>query len=399
MSQAQISQEAPLEDAVWGAFSPQTWYAGNPNLISSVYMLPVEDTNLASGHDLTWFQQNHPDWIMYACDSSGNPTPWVPRASGFPDVPLDFSNPAVIQYQVSTLASYMVANHLNTIAADNLTFVNYLEAPNAVVQGNDPSYPSNEHPGTDGWYGCGHWDVNHQTFTKRYTTGYDKSDPQFEADLVNWVEQVHHILTTDPTIAPLHFKLIVNHPLGNVSNPDELAVVQNVDGMLDEDGFSGYDHYNVSVPGTVQYMQFAQSHNVAFWIVNYFCMLANGVQNCEQSLTQQQLDYAMATYQLGNEGGAGFFNSPSTGEIYSYHQEYQANVGNPCGEYTSPAPSLYERKFANALVLVNASNSSAQTVTLPSTHAYTDATGRMISTQLTLNPDDGYVLLTTNGCT
>jgi len=154
-------------------------------------------------------------------------------------VPLDFRNPAVIQYQVSTLASYMVANHLNTIAADNLTFVNYLEAPNVLVQGNDPGYPSNEHPGTDGWYGCGHWDVSHTNFTKRYTTGYDQVDKQFTTDLINWVQQVHQILTTDPTIAPLHFKLIVNHPADQLTTQEE-AFLASVDADLDETGYIDY---------------------------------------------------------------------------------------------------------------------------------------------------------------
>ncbi len=101
MSAGQVAAEAPHYDSVWGSFQPSVWNQNHPGMIVSRYVLPNEDVRLISGHDLTWFQQNHPDWILYACDNNGNPT-HDPAASGtgFGDVPLDIHNPAVVQYQL-----------------------------------------------------------------------------------------------------------------------------------------------------------------------------------------------------------------------------------------------------------------------------------------------------------
>jgi hypothetical protein len=216
--------------------------------------------------------------------------------------------------------------------------------------------------------------------------------------MVNWVKTMHSILTTDTKIAPHHFRLIINHPLGSLSDSNETALVANVDGILDENGFSVYDHYNANVPFVVSWMEYAQQHGVAFFVNNYFCVLANGVQNCESSITPSQMDFAIATYELGNDGGAGMYNSPSTGEIYSYYSEYADHVGRPCGEYfDGPAPYIYERAFSRALVIANGS-ANAQSVPLPSNHTYRDLEGRTVANPLTVAGNDGYVLFTSNGC-
>src|SRR5579884_1563191 len=109
MSSSQIQSEAPYESLVWGSFTPSAWDAAHPSMIVSRYLMPFDDDYAISGHDLNWWQQNHPDWILYACDQNGNPTHYVARDDGFPNVLLDIHNPQVIQYQISQeVGPYMI---------------------------------------------------------------------------------------------------------------------------------------------------------------------------------------------------------------------------------------------------------------------------------------------------
>jgi hypothetical protein len=384
MTSSQIAQEGPYEDVVWGTFSPSNWNAAHPGMIVSRYLMPWDDDYAISGHDLNWWEANHPDWILYACDQYGNPTHYVAKADGFPNVVLDIHNPQVIQYQMSQEGPYMLANGYNALAADNITFVNYTGGPNDALGQTVPG----ETYGEDGWYGCGIWEGT--TFVRRYSLGWAKADPAFIADLVNWVETVRSILN-----AQYHVHFIVNHPPGSLGDPNEQAVIANVDGTVDEDSFANRDRYGANVPAIVAYMQYAQAHHVAYFDVNYYCD-ANG-SPCESSVTSSQLEFAMAGYQLGNEGGAGLYISPSTGDIYSYHPEYQTQLGTPCAEYATVGTDTYMRRFSGGLVVMN-NSTTAQSVSLPN-HVYADIESRTITNPLTVNGLDAYVMTTTqNGC-
>src|SRR5579862_500810 len=94
MSSSQISADASRYDMVWGSFNPGPWRSANSAALVGRYYIPEEDNSLLSGHTLAWWQQNHPDWMLYACTSSGTPTQdlaYVPGV-GFNDVVLDIHN-------------------------------------------------------------------------------------------------------------------------------------------------------------------------------------------------------------------------------------------------------------------------------------------------------------------
>ncbi|HLI94560.1 MAG TPA: hypothetical protein VKT72_00575 [Candidatus Baltobacteraceae bacterium] len=390
MTTSQIQSEAPYEDLVWGAFSPSSWNAYHPGMIVSRYLMPFDDDYSISGHDLAWWEQNHPDWILYACDQNGNPTHDVARDDGFPNVLLDIHNPQVIQYQMQTVGPYMIANGYNALAADNITFANYTGGPNSLLGQSVPG----ENYGSDGWYGCGIWEGS--TFVRRYTLGYDKPDPAFISDIVNWVETVRSMLNSDPSLAPYRLHFIVNHPMGLTSDPNEQAIFSHVDAMSYEASFSNWNRFHANFPNIIQYMQYGQANHVAMIDINYFCQ--NNGTPCETSVTPSQLEFAMAAHQLANEGASGLYISPSTGDIYSYHPEYQTHLGTPCSEYTTVGTDMYARRFSNGLVVVN-NGTAAQAYALPSNHTYSDIEGRSLTNPLTVNVDDGYVLTTTgNGC-
>ena len=83
-------------DLVWGSVSPD-----QPAGVYNLYYYPFDrDADEGTGgthHDITWFLANHPDWIEYTCDKK---TPAYEYDD--PNVPLDITNPAVIDYMMQT---------------------------------------------------------------------------------------------------------------------------------------------------------------------------------------------------------------------------------------------------------------------------------------------------------
>ncbi len=407
MSSSQIQAEAPNYDTVWGSFYPQTW-ASTPNdrALLSRYTLPVEDNNSMSGHDLAWWQANNPTWILYACDSSGNPTKdlaW--SGTGFTDVPLAFYEPQVQQYLIPMFVSYLQANPAyKALALDNTDLLNYL-------LGGNPNFGQSTKSGE---YGCGTYDAN-GNFVRRYGAQgqtYNRNDPTFAQDMVTFVQQ---------TASALHaagFKLLINHPLYNhPTDSNESAMIAAVDATIDERGFTDYGHYqNASrdnlaslVNSTIEWAQYAQQHHVAFLITDYLCdgyagkADWNGNAPCSNdpsTLPASQVDWALATYALVNMGGADVYITPMSGANYSYRSEYSQQYGAPCGPYTAVSGymNVYQRRFQKGMAIINANEpGNSATVTLPSGKSYTDIERGPVTSPLTVNGADAYMLLLPGG--
>lgn len=389
---AEVEQMAPHYDSVWGAFSPGAWNATHPGMIVSRYVLPNEDVKLISGHDLAWFQQNHPDWILYACTSNGTPTRNLAgTGTAFGDIPLDIHNPAVVQYQLGLIVPNMVSQGYNTIAVDNVTFKNYLY---------DSTAPTSQ------GYGCGVYQgPNYTNFVYRYggpgVADRNVVDQKFTDDLLTWLATARNYLNTN--YSGYHFHIIVNHPFdGSTPDANELQMFSYIDGLLYEPGFT---HYGTLYTGgafqlTLNWMQYIQGRNLAIFLSDYFCQStsANPCSTNQFSLTARQMDWGLASYALGNNGGADVYISPAGGALDTYRGEEGDRYGAPCGAYTQTNGFLYTRKFAGGFAVVNANPSGSQVVQLPN-HTYKDIEGRAISNPLTVNATDAYMLLTTaNGC-
>ncbi len=390
MSAGQIQSDAGRYDFVWGAFQPQAWRGANGQMLVSRYYIMEEDNELVSGHNLAWFQQNHPDWILYACDSSGNPThdyAYTP-GDGFPDVPLDLHNPAVVSYQVGSLISYAQANNYNAIALDNVLFKD-------VMLGGNPELGQTEKSGE---FGCGIWNAD-GTFTKIYAS---PTDPTWTQDVLNWVASARQ------SASGAGLALIVNHPVGSISDPNEQALIRNVDATVDESGFSDYGNYQSSTSlfgATYRYLEWVEQQGVAAVVIDRYTLGA------QTSPTSDQIEYSIATYLMANEGNEELFvdanNSSTSGYgTEQYHQEYAMQIGPPCSamyggsSYDASNPQIYYRRFEYGLVIVNSGSSASEQAKLPTDHVYQDLEGRSVSNPLTVNSDDAYVLTTGgNGCT
>ena len=397
LTAAQIQSEAPHEDSVWGAFFPSTWNQYHAGMIVSRYYLPNEDAYLMSGHNLAWFQTNHPDWILYGCDNNNNPTAHYAYAdTGFAnDVPLDLHNPAVVAYQMQYILLYLQTNHYNALAIDNVVFKNYLASPNPILE--------KLHAST-GWYGCGIYTQGPSvpsSFVRRYNAPANADQSAWVADTEYWIAQAK------ATLHPAGIKVIVNHPpFGNTPNSNELQMLGNIDAMLDENGFT---HYGTEASGnlftnTLSWMLYLQSHNIAFFITDYYCYKGTDPNTglaCTAnpaSLTAKEVDWALATYALGNNGGADLYVSPEGGATYTYRPEYAKGYGIACAAY-SKVGTAYVRRFTDGYAIVNPVGGTVQNITLPA-HSYTDIEARALTKPLTVSAGDAYMLLTTaNTCT
>lgn len=391
MTDAQITADAPHYAIVWGSFNPGPWRSANRATAVSHYFVPPEDSNVMSGHNLAWFQQNHPDWIEYTCDPSTgqmtNQYAYTPGI-GYPDVPLDMSNPDVINYDIyQVMVPYMQANNYNAIALDQINF-------NNILQGGNPKLGQTI---IAGYYACGHYDLSGNPVI-RYTS---KSDPTYAKDMLNWITSLHNAFTTDPTLTPYHYRLLVNHQLQSQSDPNEQALLKVVDLEMLESGFADYgNYYKQTIPNfflnTLSWMKWVQSNGAAIGIIDKF--------DQETAVTSSHLEYSIATYLLGNNGAAFLYTAPNNGPGYGYgadqwHQEYLTAIGKPCAEsyggpsYNSATPNLYFRKFTNGMVVVSFGATTTQNATFPVHRVYTDLESRTITNPLPVAPNDAYVLL------
>ncbi len=364
---------------IWGARPgmASNWRANNPSLLATYYMPQETDASTGVwggiGHNLAWWEANHPDWILYTCTADGTPTKTPAYIAGLTtNVPLDIHNPAVVDYQVRLAANYAINNGYNGVAYDEVIFYNETGASAG-----------------PGYYGCGIY--QNGSFVRRYS---GKTDPKWNDDTAAWVKAAHTILNTDSTIAPHHLKLVVNHPAGNVGSADEQTILANVDADLNETGYADYGNYTRSsglFKATLDWTRYAQAHGVAPLTIDKF----------EQAspISGAQLEYSIATYMMGNEGGSGLFVGNARGYgVEQYHSEYANNYGTACGGYyggSSSSPDLYYRKYSNAFVIVNG-GSRTETASIPSGHSYRDLEGRSVTSSI--GAHDAYVLLTSSGC-
>jgi hypothetical protein len=288
------------------------------------------------------------------------------------------------------MGPYAIAHGFNALAIDQFDFNNFMEAGN-------PQFGQTVYAGH---YACGIWSGT--SFVRRYN---GPKDPAWTSDSLAWMKNARNIFKTDTTLAPHHIALIVNHPFGYAGNPKEQELIANVDALMDETGFANYGYYQHQQDAglfkqTVDYMIAAQKAGVAALIIDKFALDKN-------TITADHLEYAIATYLMGDEQGAALYASPGNGYgAEQFHPEYSTAVGAPCGDYYGGAahdpsnPQIYYRKFANALVVVNSGSlpRTSERATLPLGHTYRDLEGRPVSNPLTVDSNDAYVLLTTNGC-
>jgi len=366
--------------AVWGSRQNTVipWQTNNPDNRPLFYTPFNTDVPGAMGHPLSWWQLNHPDWILYECDKKT-----VAYIPGLSEVPLDFSNPAVAAYQSALIGAYTELNGYNGIAADIVDLTN-----NTGQSRSDKG-------------GCGVWSTPIK-WQQKFSGSL--KDPQWSAAVVFWATTLQRLLHEFPK----RLALAVNTPPGAYAapvngkggDPTMRALFDHVDVEFDEAGFAIWGNYAENTPfvNLVGWMEYVQSAGKAFFVADDW-----NQQGGEPSV--HQVDYSLATYMMGKEQASALYIGKN--QMYgkeNYYHQYTAKIGTACSPmYGGPndkhfnGDKIYLRKFTGALAIVNVSPNTPYKITLPKP-SYTNIEGGTIHSPLTVAPNTGYVLLTTNGC-
>jgi alpha-tubulin suppressor-like RCC1 family protein len=380
------------------------------------------------------------------------PSDWVLRTqNGCPThlydnllVSLDISNPVVRAYQLASLIIGLSSGWYSAEGFDNFLLKNYLDYRQYV--------PSSGHfaPGTTSMVIRYHPDV------------YGWADPQFAVDAVNWLNYMksglHQYANYVPSYSSTGYSglgvftnfFYYDAPIGQ---PWVEQVLSNVDGVLDEGGFSAAPHQLLGVTALnrdqwlqrVRYMEETQRHHDAYAVVNEFgdydsngnytdpssCVggppACSNAQLCAYGLdgttptspgSRADIQWALASYLMGKEQSA-YTSSALIAKSFLQDgcaipfAEYTAaaGIGTPCSSsacmYRSDfgnsglTGSAYVRQFTNGLAIVNPNdcanppNDCAATVALPSGVSFVDLYGKQVTgSTYPIQPHSGAVLLT-----
>jgi len=348
---------APRYDFVSSAkwYNVSQYRAANPNMFLTYYIPFHRDngTFMSSLDKLTLNQWKaaHPDWILYKCDRK---TPAY--EFGDPAIPLDFSNPAVVNYQIQTYGLPASEYGYDGITADNLNMENLF--------------------GACGTYQNGKW-------VPRYSGKYN--DGRWQEDAVNWVTEMQQALHN----LPHPMALILNLGYGPSLTPTS-ALIQQIlahsDGILDEAGFTHYGTYFLTDTYWLQAIELSnieQSQGKPFYIIDNFPVL-----------NRANMQWALSTYLMAKGHYCEVFISTTQNYgIDAWYNEYNAQIGSPTGVMFS-SQGVYWRNYTNGVSIVNPSSKSTFRVTLNSSLTYVDLYGKVVSSTVVLPPHSGLVLLT-----
>ena len=351
-----VATAATHADFVWGneqnhiaAYRAST----NPKLVLSDYIPFTRDPD--GTHTLAYWQGAHPDWVLYQCDQT---TPAY--EFGDPNVSLDITNPAVVDWQVQSFGVPAAAAGYDMIAADNYTLSNDFKA-------------------------CGIF--QNGTWKQLYSGA--SSDPQYTADVLAWAKSFStklHALTPKP------LGLVPNFSLGSLApnDPNVVKLVSYVDAILDE---GGYTEYGSGFPNEARwtslqtFVEYVQSQGKAYFSINEW--------NVTPPLPNADVQWSLASYLMSKERASAIFASGV--QQYgsdNWRPEYAAAIGTPCGAMQK-TQGVYVREYQHGYAIVNPTTSAA-TFTLPS-GSFTDLYGNPANSSVSLPVDTGMVLLCTSG--
>ncbi len=335
-------------------------YATQPSGVYNTYYYPY-DREGNQGHDISWFKKNHPDWIEYRCDR----TTVAYEFGDESDVPLDSTNPAVLEYMWSTyIAPHLEAGYAG-IMFDNLSLNN----------GGD-------------WSGrrCGHFTATGEWVQQFSGTA---NDPAYRQAVLNWAKTMHERLHAAFPNATMSGNFSFDPEYAADSN----ALYQNLDIVVDEKGFT-----NEGQPGN-NYLT-GDNWIVKIQALQHLASLGHGLFSTNQEpesfadLSRSEVQWVLANYLLvkGQHSFVYITGYQQYGYLY-LRPEYATQIGSPIGA-VSTNDGIYFRNFTHGLAIVNSSASQGYTVQLP-TNTYKDLYGHTFTDGgITLAPHSGIVLLT-----
>lgn len=366
-------------DYVWSSLPHHTVELPHSHLDKYLAALWL-DGNAAGprgNHDLVWFQANHPSWIAYRCDTGGNPTTTPAYYSyGTPNqlngrIPLDFTNPEVQQYLLQQADRFLQSGY-DGIALDDILFTNFQSVCGTYqVQPNEQLTP-------DKWKSFG------------YPPGTTESNPKLRADILQYLQFMHDNIKRD--FPKKSIDVNVNAFTNSKAGVPITTILPYVDGVLDENGFTGGGYRNATDAQWRALVNEAEAINAAgkaFTVGASAQWSPTAVYPMPEQWRPPAISWALANYLLV-KGGHSYTYIQRLEIPYVDLPQYHVPIGHPASARFS-SNGVQMRKYSGGLAIVNPS--ATATFTVPLDHPYQDMYGNTVCGNVTLTPASGTVLL------
>jgi hypothetical protein len=373
---------------LWGAKS-----TSQPSPVVPGYYVPyARDPNhsTVTNHTLAWYQANHPDWVVYQCDSNGNPlTPassiystaygytYTSGSTTYIDMPLDITNSAVRTYYFNNFVLPAIQAGWTEIDLDNVALTNWDNR-------------------------CGIYTNSGTTWVRQYNGASNSIDTAYEASVLSWVQwltaQIHSYGVG--VVGNLTFPQGSNQLLPNFTQ-----LVNTVDMWIDETGFTAHQDANINDATWATKFNFVRTNSSRYYApmnkTTSGTTMISPAPSTEPTATpasQSQIVWSVANYLLYREAhtllSVTGVNDPG---YFVDNPVMNISVGSPSAAPFQTASGVWERAYTGALVLVNPSSTVSGTVTLgnsgSSSGNWQDTYGTVYSTgQITLSPNTGAIL-------
>jgi hypothetical protein len=352
-NQQDLTQETGAVDLVWGSS-----YATEPAGLYNTAYIPYSVDNF--GFSISWYQQNHPDWLEYVCDK----TTLAFEFGTTTLAPLDFTNPDVRAFQWANWVDAPLSQGYAGIAVDTMDL-------------------------TNNWARCGHYS-SAGAWVKQYTGR--PTDAKFRHDVLDWEAATYeHVQQYSPTAT---MQVNVSYHFGQPS-ADNLKLMTTTDLLFDERGFTNWGDGQPVTPqewnGIVKALRYVQAKGL--------CYMTNGEEpGASKKIKQTERLWVIANYLLVRNNCTYMYISGVSGQAQDYGKlilfpEYSINIGHATEDMTK-VHGVWQRSYSNGLTLVNPSNKTA-TVTLPQ-GSWVDVNGNAVGPTVTLTQQTGQVLLQGN---
>ena len=214
---ANINTHGKAIDFVWGAteHNVNVWRnSSNKDVVLSYYMPfsrdPKPHPTGTPPTSLPWWIQHYPTFVLYQCDRV---TPawecFAGEGCSHVSVPLDLTNPSVLEYQLNVAVAPAKKIGYNAIALDNYSLRNE-------------------------WKACGAFKGKNGEWVQLYDKTDPQNDPQYAKDVLDWTQRATE---------QMHALDLLVIPNFNVQNfeTETLQVTNLTDGILAEGGFVSWN--------------------------------------------------------------------------------------------------------------------------------------------------------------
>jgi len=287
---------------VWGASTThvKAWRESSPSTKLSYYM-PYSRAPAASlGFTLSFFLKNHPDWILYRCDRK-NVAFWDGQSGDTGSVPLDFTNPDVIEWQIRNQSVHAANLNYDMMAFDN--------------------YGGGARAGANPGQACGVFDSNgnwEYRFGQNSLNFNDTlSRPEMIEYSLKWIELAHALMRNiTPSLGIVPNICIDNN--GWLDTDDAKRVMKSVTGVLSERGFSGWGSQRVEEAELLD--EFRWMKELSMSNKTYFSI--NEIK--PENFHEEWLEFSLSAFYIGYVPGASIW----IGGVQAYVQFKHAHTSS-----------------------------------------------------------------------